>query len=1487
MKSVSDLLNEIRQRSTSVAQKGFLFEKLMKVALQQHPEYSDRFSNIYLWKEWPSRDGVDIGIDIVAQETEEYGGGLCAIQCKFYDTGTIPNSEIDKFLAAAGTKFTSKILIATSNYSQASQRKLLNNNASVITYNDLSYWIIEEDALDLGKPDSLKLKQIKFKPRYHQLKALEKVKEWFTTSQPRGRLLLPCGTGKSLTALWLAENNVGNGGRILYLVPSISLMSQTMKAWAGQKSLIHRYVGVCSDVKTGRGENEDSDLTELSIPVTTDSYKITQILKEKHPNALTVVFSTYQSLAKICEAQDNGVPKFDLVICDEAHRTTGVEKTKNSENNFLLVHNQEKLRADRRLYMTATQRIYEPTAKLKAGDKNLDVYSMDDEKIYGSIIYEMKFGEAVINNLLTDYKVVVIAYDADKEVDSHNQYVIQSGKDNIKTEDWVTLIGLWDALASPETEAHISDRPAGIINDNHCRQGLVFTSSIKKSENIAEHWPNIIKTVANNLADDYDKKQLLNLEVEHIDGKMNAFERHRKLAWLKKKPDNNKARLITNARCLSEGVDVPSLDAVLFMTPKKSKIDIIQSVGRVMRKAENKKVGYIILPIVVPHNQIAYSHEHLNSSEFNTVWEVLRALRSHDERLDTRVNSIHLASKIPVKFVDRTKSASKRSGVDFIGDNPQMSLIPTEAIASAIVNKVGDRQYWPTWGRRVGQISHNLENRIADLTENNTSVQRAYNKFSKEIEDTLKTKIETRYLSAMVAQHVVTAPVFDALFGEDEFSAKNPISLAIDNFLNKINHILNQENSLVIETEELTKFYKTIKRQISQIDNPLARLEILKNLYESFFQYAMPEVTTQLGVVYTPNPIVDFMIRFVNSICQDNFKKTSGISEKGVNILDPFTGTGTFIYRLLTITDENENYLIHQKDLRRKFEKELHAKEILLLAYYIANLKIEEGYRERQLENQEYIEFRGATFTDAFKSVKSKQESLDFKYLKQNDERVKEQNQIPIQIIIGNPPWSSGQDSAHENNTNIEYPELQLRVKETYVKKQREISKRPLGGNSMGNLFIKAIRWASDWVDDNKADNSSYGSIIAFVHPNSLTDGTSLAGARASLMNEFTDIYVINLRGNAYKYGEEFKREGDKLFGSGSRNGVQITFLVRNPERDINKLANLHYAEVPDSCTRQEKFDWLSEINGIFSDKFNNVTTDKKFNWINIGDGSYEKLMPICADKYNKKAVVANHAPGVTTGLDYYVYAFNKEELIKRIQKLINAYNTALDKYLSGENDINKVTANHDQRIIKWTETLKRSLKLGHRLIFDETNIRQVLYRPFVKMWLYADYRILSRMKIISKMLPENEYQQSIINPSSPDNDVSNLFSKQAITPPPRTLFSSQQTTTEQSSEPCPAPQSPISAQSAQINRPKQSSDNDQYSASICNINIRYTNQSRNPRSSSFRRRNENNYKTTPVNHTNILFHKNKQVPFGVLTSNTIVDLCVTGRDTKVVMYCQ
>ena len=627
MKSVKDLLDCIRERAQVSFDKGQWFEQIIKAVFEQDSYYKDRFSKVWLWKDYPERDGGDTGIDLVAKQTDHHGGGLCAIQCKFYDSGNIPNSDINKFLAKAGPKYTDRILVATGGYSKTSHRKLQDNFVSVITGNDLAEIEIESDQLVFTKPDRLEIKTNLHKPRYHQKEAINKVTNWFASSQTQGRLLMPCGTGKSLTALWLAEKNVGAGGRLLYLVPSIALMSQTMKVFSSQKSSKQRYIGICSDRKTGKSKDDITDLTELLIPVTTDIDKIGKAFSQDSPDCLTVVFSTYQSLSKICQVQAKTNIEFDLIICDEAHRTTGLQKlddSKEDANSFLLVHDQDKLKAKKRLYMTATQRIYTPAAKQKAKDRNIDFYSMDDSQKYGDVIYEMKFDEAVNNGLLSDYKVIVIAYDAKRLQHLQNQYSVERSK-NIGTDDYLSMIGLWDALSAPNTDGLEEEHASGVANKDHCRQGIVFTNSIKKSRLIEEHWPNIVNHYIKKNNYWNDKSRPLRLEIDHVDGGMNAQERGAKLERLKQRPDFGEARLLTNARCLSEGVDVPSLDAVLFVDPKSSEIDIVQSVGRVMRKSDDKDFGYIILPVIVPQDRLLRSADFLKSSNFCYCLESLKS----------------------------------------------------------------------------------------------------------------------------------------------------------------------------------------------------------------------------------------------------------------------------------------------------------------------------------------------------------------------------------------------------------------------------------------------------------------------------------------------------------------------------------------------------------------------------------------------------------------------------------------------------------------------------------------------------------------------------------------------------------------------------------------------------------------------------------------------------------------------------------------------
>ena len=512
-----------------------------------------------------------------------------------------------------------------------------------------------------------------------------------------------------------------------------------------------------------------------------------------------------------------------------------------------------------------------------------------------------------------------------------------------------------------------------------------------------------------------------------------------------------------------------------------------------------------------------------------------------------------------------------------------------------------------------------------------------------------------------------------------------------------------------------------------------------------------------------------------------------------MNILDAFTGTGTFINRLLTQRGSDDEYLVRDGDLERKFggtargftasgTPEIHANEVVLLAYYLAALKIEEGYRDR---TGGYEPFEGIVLTDTF-HITGDGRLPGTGAIADNSDRAKIQSELPIQVIVANPPWSAGQKSAGDDNPNISYPHIEQRVRETYGARHKQVTGRG-AGKSAGNLFVQAIRWASDRLSQPGGDSSRPG-IVALVHPNSLSNAPSLAGMRAALRDEFTGIYVVNLLGDAMKSDEERAREGQVIFGidirensevrkgHGSRNGVQVTVLVRNPQGATEEPALLRYAEVPEYSTLKQKFDWLAELGDVTSDRFDVVEPNNTHDWVNITDGSFEKLMPLCElakGPQTGQSVVADHALGIATNCDTYVYSFSRAELCERVRRLISAYNDALELVEAGCT-VEECTGNDELDRIKWTGTLRQSLRRRTEIEFDESRIREVLYRPFTKLWLYEDDRILASVKSISAMFPKSQpgvderererERERVLLPMQNNRGLSSLLAAEHIT---------------------------------------------------------------------------------------------------------------------------
>ena len=794
-------LKQLRSISTSEFHKGRLFERLMKTFFLQDPIYEDRFSRVWLWSEWveyhPSFSGPDIGIDLVA---EERSGGYCAIQCKCYAPGTrISKPLLDSFIsAAARDPFSALLIVDTGDDWGANATKTIDSlklPCTVLRFGDLADRTF--DWPDMSEPEKLVYRPTPFLLRPHQKTALKAVVEGFQKVD-RGKLIMACGTGKTFTALRIAEEVADTGGRVLYLVPSIALFSQAMREWATHKAVPHRYVGICSDTRAGR-TSEDASLQELEIPVTTDREKILSALREKRQEEMTVVFCTYHSLPIVALAQDIGAPAFDIILCDEAHRTTGIDSPDDKTSPFVLVHDKNKIRATKRLYMTATPRIYTAEAKAKVANREKDIFSMDDTDTYGPELYHLPFSRAIQLELLSDYKVVILALS-----EQHIEGVLQthlakaSGGSEINLTDAARIVGCWQALQNPENKSSDENRVVPL------RRVIAFSNTIRASKRLAKHWNSVVESAIGQLPES-DQTSAMRCETRHVDGQDHALERKSCIEWLKSDP-GTQCHILSNARCLSEGIDVPALDAVLFMSPRKSQVDIVQSVGRVMRKEDRKEYGYIILPIAVPANVDPAAALDSND-QFDVVWDVLRALRSHDDRFDAEINKI-----------DLNRTPTNRIIIDFgvgnstMNNNPALPFPPMDfppgAIYARIVDKCGDRRYWETWAKDVAEIFQRLVSRIEALLsrKDNDLLRRWFGEFLQELKDSINESINYVNAVEMMAQHLLTQPVFEALFEHYAFASSNPVAQALERMRKDFGDF-----GLENETRDLERFYESVR----------------------------------------------------------------------------------------------------------------------------------------------------------------------------------------------------------------------------------------------------------------------------------------------------------------------------------------------------------------------------------------------------------------------------------------------------------------------------------------------------------------------------------------------------------------------------------------------------------------------------------------------------------------------------------------------------
>lgn len=1305
--------------------------------------YADRFEEVWLWNDraQPLQNdadhaGPDYGVDLIAKEKD--GGGLCAIQCKFYSLNTALGwGDLTKFFSVTkydGSPFASAILVYTGkNLSEKQMDLVEKHNCHFISYSTLAKSQVDWGQLERGKTS----KKEPYNELAHQKEARRDVVRGLANAD-RGKLIMACGTGKTFVTLKIAEQMVGTGGTVLYLVPSISLMAQSMREWASQRSIDHRYIGVCSDTRTGRND-EDASLSELPMPVTTDSTKIKTKLANGTKDAMTVVFSTYQSLAVVSDAQKKWRGLFDLVICDEAHRTTGAGVESNvmhrkkgrgrrtiansvprdTVSYFHAIHDDKHIRAKKRLYTTATPKVYSRRVRAAVRDqsekytKDFDVYSMDDESKYGKDLHRLKFSDAITQGLLSDYKVVVLTVtetEAAKAIESVHSKTSQLSDLNIN--NTAKMIGCWRALRDPEAYSISVGRDGARtkrIRRHPLQRAIAFSSTINDSQRFKDEFPGVVGVATESSS---DKSRC---SVWHVDGRHNALDRQNRLAWLEESGDSpNECRVLSNAKCLTEGVDVPALDAVLFLATRRSTIDVIQAVGRVMRKSDNKssKYGYIVIPLVIKSD--ADVQTTLDDDEvYAPVWEVLRALRAHDDRIDQYLISgnmpnvlIRPSSTQTIQFWQNGEGRPTSStGATIQGEHIEDVQKLLALIRTKIADKVGDRRYLEAWAEDVATIVGRIKERLNESLRKQ-KVRTEFEKFHFGLKKIINDEITEEEVIDMIAQHMVMGRVFDTLFKDVKFTKNNPVSCGMENIV-----MILKKEGLVTETNELEGFYKDVEGQVRSINSHKGRQSVLYELYDKFFRNAFKRTAERLGIVYTPIEIADFILKSADAALYSNFGRH--LSGKNVHIIDPFTGTGTFIARL--INDELD--LIKQHDIKYKYQNEIHANEIILLAYYVAAVNCESTIAQRL---DEFLPFDGLVLTDTF-HTKNVDEEWNEGLFTTTQKQIERQRRSPIMVIIGNPPWSMG-DAVYTGESKPTHKEIEKDIESTYVRVAQEQGITQV--RSLYDSYIKAIRWAS-----NKIGNEG---VIAFVTNAGFLRSGSGAGMRACLAKEFNEIWCFNLRGHSLLKGEPRKREGGNVFGTGSKAAVVISVLVKNPRKNN---CVIRYKDIGDYLNRENKLKIISNAGSILGIKnWILINPDKYYDWLDQRDNTnFYNYKQIGSRKNHEHGIFKEFSRAVGTSRDVWAYNSSKYSLEKNMRIHIT--------YCNSENPLNY---NEDLRRGKWDHDLSRKLT-RQKVPFNKSNIRISLYRPFFKQYLYFDSTYNQVQSKIPKFMPTANTDNLII----------------------------------------------------------------------------------------------------------------------------------------------
>jgi len=1299
--SVERILFHLRTVAKTPREQGELFERFVAAYLRRDGYYGQLFSNVWRWSEWPGRGNeIDSGIDLVAEERES--GALWAIQAKFHSE-QISFQDISTFLALSGRKeFSYRMIVTTAPLSSTAEQALERQEKPVVVLS-LSTMLdssINWDEFNWNNPEELPLlpkKQL----RPYQRDAVEAVINGFVRSD-RGKLIMPPGSGKTFVSLKIAERLVGPDGYVLFLAPSIALVEQTLRAWLTDTELPLRVYAVTSDYTVGRDEDSIDRTTILTIPPTTDPAVLAKDVKKPSKGRMTVIVSTYHSIDVVAEAQKLGLPEFGLIIADEAHRTTGVMEGEEA-SYYHKVHDNEIIRGTKRLYMTATPRVFVPRIREKLEELGYEYFTMDDEKTYGEEFFRYGFGQAVDENVLSDYKVIV--FTVNEAAVQRRLFDFLNYEDAPQLEWAAKIVGVWNALSGRIKNESIPP----------LKRAVVFAGRIADSKKFSDHF---VKTTEAYYEATGSEGEFRKFEVRHIDGSMSATQRKAYLDWLRDEPAPGETRVLSNAKVLTEGIDVPALDAVVFLKPRRSVVDVVQAVGRAMRKAPGKRYGYVILPIIVDPKRDAAEQLDKNE-EFRIVWEVLGALRSIDDRFDAMVRELHIQRMRSKKEGEKGEQPTDDVIVISTSDGgEQLSFFEDElydAILGRFVERVGERAYLETWAKDVASVTIRLERHIADALQHEGEygqrTRKAFADFLAALRSIINPSITEEEALSMLVQHIITKPIFDAIFDEYQFLKENPIARSFDRLASVFEVFIDRE------TQTLKEFYRQVKQKARGLDKETERQDFLRYLYDTFFKLAFPKTAERLGIVYTPVEIVDFLVKSVEEVLRAEFG--TSLADENVVILEPFVGTGTFLVRLMY-----QLYQLAPEALDRKYcMGEIWGNEILLLPYYIALANIESTYYELM---GKHVPFRNLLLVDSFQLMESRDAVQQSIFPEQYTELMQKQRQAKINVIISNPPWFAWQEDENLGIKAVKYAKLDSRIKKTYERHSTARLKIALYDS-----YIRAIRMATDRIEDK--------GVIAFVTNSGFLDGAAADGLRKCLAEEFAKIYVLNLRGNARTSGELRRREGGGVFDQGSRAGVALLILVKDKSK--SGQAEIYYHDIGDYLSREEKLARLKEYVHIGKVSWKRIIPNKAHDWINQRNEDFEAFPVIGMKKKGDIKTIFNvYSSGLKTNRDAWVYNFSQAVLEDNMRRMISEFNWHVELVKSGKIGRENFEAriNNDPKKIAWSGDLKVALLKGVLYNFENAGmVVPSIYRPFVKMWVYFSRVFNNSIYLLPKIFPE------------------------------------------------------------------------------------------------------------------------------------------------------